>query len=77
MPCENVNSLMVSEPTLLKWNTFRCLHKPYWDKVDADSEVMYKLRFAWIKAFVESANSKYTYKNEVTDQGFIHQILEK
>lgn len=77
MPCDNVNSVMTSEEQLLEWNTFRCLHKPYWDSVDADSEIMYKLRFAWIKSFIESANNKYTYKNQVTEQGLVHQILVK
>lgn len=77
MPCDNVNSVMTSESNLLEWNTFRCLHRPYWDTVGADSELMYSLRFAWIKAFVESANSKYTYKNQRANEGFIHQIVEK
>lgn len=77
MPCDNVNSVMSSESHLLKWNTFSCLHKPYWNKVGVDTETMYKLRFAWIKAFVENANTNYTYKNEVKSEGFIHQILQK
>lgn len=77
MPCDNVNSVMTSQEQLLKWNTFSCLHKPYWDKVNANSEIMYKLRFGWIKSFVENANPNYTYKNSVNSQGFIHQILQK
>jgi len=77
MPCDNVNSVIMSEPQLLEWNAFGCLHKPYWDTVGMDSETMYNLRFSWIKAFVEKANSKYTYKNEVVSQGFVHKILEK
>lgn len=77
MPCDNVNSVMVSEPDLLQWNTFGCLHKPYWDNVGADSKIMYKLRSTWIKAFIENANSKYTYKNEIAAEGLVHHILEK
>lgn len=77
MPCDNVNSVMTSEPELLEWNSFRCLHKPYWDTVGADSDIMYKLRFSWIKNFIEKANSEFTYKNEITTQGFVHKILEK
>ena len=77
MPCDNVNSVMISEPDFLQWNTSGCLHKPYWDKVGAASEIMYQLRFAWIKAFVENANSKFTYRNEVANQGFVHQIVKK
>lgn len=77
MPCDNVNSVMISEPDLLEWNSFRCLHKPYWDTVGADSEIMYKLRFSWIKAFIEKANSEYTYKNEQAAEGTVHKILKK
>lgn len=77
MPCDNVNSVTISEPDFLQWNTIGCLHKPYWNEVGVDSNLMYPLRFAWIKAFVENANNKYTYRNEETNQGFVHQILEK
>lgn len=77
MPCDNVNSVTISEPNFLEWNTIGCLHKPYWNEVGADSKLMYQLRFAWIKAFIENANSKYTYRNEAKNQGFVHQIIEK
>lgn len=76
MPCDNVNSITVSESEFLEWNASSCLHKPYWDIVGANAEIMYKLRFAWIKAFVEGANNTFTYKSASTDEGFVHQIVE-
>ncbi|SET67848.1 hypothetical protein SAMN05660297_03122 [Natronincola peptidivorans] len=61
MPCDNVNNVVSSTEEAIQWKITQCLHKPYWDKAAMDAEIMYNLRFHWIKAFVEAANPRYTY----------------
>ncbi|MFZ5968318.1 MAG: hypothetical protein ACOYVK_14240 [Bacillota bacterium] len=81
MPCDNVNNITTAEPDKLEWDITRCLHRRYWDEVNANPEVFYGLRAAWVKAFIEGANSAYTYqvqpKSLRGETIFTHQILKK
>jgi hypothetical protein len=62
MPCDRVNDITVSNEDKLQWETALCLHKNYWDAANGDINVFYTLREAWIKAFIETLNSSFTYK---------------
>ncbi|WP_053955960.1 hypothetical protein [Inediibacterium massiliense] len=73
MPCDHVNHIVINKPEKLQWTSTTCLHKPYWEIAGADIHTFYKLRDAWIKAFVENANESYTY----TVDGQNYTILKK
>ncbi|ABR47562.1 conserved hypothetical protein [Alkaliphilus metalliredigens QYMF] len=79
MPCDNVNSLTITEAEHLEWQTTRCLHRPYWDQVGMDSSIMYQLRFSWINAFIENANPNYTYEAQLLEgqDGYLQKIYKK
>jgi len=81
MPCDNVNSIDVSEDDYLEYSQLTCLHKRYWDEAGADQNIMYDLRTTWIEAFVNSANPdfKYQVSSEKIGQkeGFRHKIFRK
>jgi len=62
MPCDHVNNVVESTPERLVWVTTQCLHKPYWQQAGMDIEIMYTLRFSWVRSFVEAANPAYSYK---------------
>ena len=61
MPCDRVTRLIKSENSILEWETTSCIHKKYWEMVNGDVNIFYKLRQIWIKAFIENSNEKYTY----------------
>lgn len=79
MPCDHVNNVAKSEADHLQWRTSRCLHQPYWLHSGMDSSIMYHLRATWIKSFVESANSTFTYTVEGKggNEGLLHNIVKK
>lgn len=62
MPCDHVNNVTSSTPERLEWITTQCLHKPYWKEAGMDEDIMYSLRFEWVRSFVEAANPAFTYK---------------
>ncbi|MCM0649835.1 hypothetical protein NBE98_15825 [Clostridium swellfunianum] len=77
MPCDRVNFVIETSDEFLKWKTTECLHRGYWREAGADIETLYKLRFAWVEAFVGNSNPefKYTHSNgDNIDSLFIHEI---
>ena len=72
MPCDRVNEVVISEPSLVKWERRICVHKDIWNEAGGDVEYFYKLRSLWIKSFVSNVNSNFTYNEE---DGF--RIIEK
>lgn len=77
MPCDRVNIVIESSEDKIRWKTTECLHRGYWKEVGADLESFYKLRFSWIKSYVEAINSDWHYSYEVgdnIDSLFIHEI---
>lgn len=72
MPCDRVNEIVVSEPSVVKWERRLCVHKEIWDKVSGDVNYFYSLRALWIRVFVNELNPKFTYSE---DDGFT--IIEK
>ena len=61
MPCDRVTKITKSENDLFEWETTNCIHKNYWEMVNGDVNIFYKLRHAWTKSFIENSNGKYTY----------------
>ncbi len=76
MPCDHVNNVVESSQERLVWVTIQCLHKPYWRQAGMDIDIMYRLRFAWVRAFIAAANPEYTYKAERSEneENIIHTI---
>ena len=64
MPCDHVNNVIDSNPEKLVWVTTQCLHKPYWKSVGMNEDIMYTLRFRWVRSFIEAANPAFTYEAE-------------
>lgn len=69
MPCDRANVITESSDDKIEWINEMCLHRSYWDSVGGDVSLFYELRDAWIKSFVQNANSNFTYnanRNEST-----------
>lgn len=81
MPCDNVSSITTREEDTLQWRVGKCLHRGYWEIAGADINTFYDLRDNWIKAFVENANSNFTYAVELFDKSgnptFMPKITKK
>jgi hypothetical protein len=81
MPCDIVNIVTVNKEDRVEWENTRCLHRGYWESVNADVDIFYKLRSTWIRAFVTNANHKFTYNVSETKiegaSGFVHEIIKK
>lgn len=81
MPCDNVNNVTFKSCEKLIWKNTQCLHRGYWEKVGADSEFFYELRYTWIKNFIQNANEKYTFEEDTEKIGgtdvFVHTIIKK
>ncbi|WFD11165.1 hypothetical protein [Tepidibacter hydrothermalis] len=74
MPCDNVNNMTANEEDRLEWKVARCLHKGYWEKVGASTEVLYELRKIWIENFVQNVNEDYKYEFKIEDGIMVHEI---
>ncbi|MDF2879928.1 MAG: no significant y [Clostridiaceae bacterium] len=61
MPCDNVNRIINSDENEIQWYARTCLHTEFWERVKGDAANFYNLREAWIKAFVEALNCKFTF----------------
>lgn len=75
MPCDRVNVITENSEHKLKWQNEMCLHRGYWDAVQGDISLFYKLRDAWIKSFVENVNSNFMYNANRDNATF--EIIEK
>ncbi|WP_099188979.1 hypothetical protein [Tepidibacter mesophilus] len=74
MPCDNVNNITVTEEDRLEWKVGRCLHKGYWEKVGASTDLLYELRKIWVGNFVQNANEDYRYEFKIEDGIMVHEI---
>jgi hypothetical protein len=77
MPCDRVNFVTHNSDDKVEWKTTECLHRGYWKEADADIETLYKLRFVWTEAFVNSSNSEFKYIHNAgdnVDSLFLHEI---
>lgn len=63
MPCDNANSILVKSDNLVEWENKKCIHKPYWDKVNGNITYFYNLRDQWTKSFITAANKDFSYEN--------------
>lgn len=81
MPCDRVTRLIKSEENILEWETTSCIHKRYWEMVNGDVNVFYKLRHSWTKAFIENSNEEYSYNfiEGIEGNGIVavNQIIKK
>lgn len=75
MPCDRVNVVVETTDRTYSWETTVCLHQPYWTSVGGDVLNFYDFRIAWIKAFVETLNDRFTY--EKTEDGLNRIRLRK
>lgn len=73
MPCDRVNQVIESDDNKFVWQTTECLHKPYWDQVKGDIAIFYRLRDAWVKAFIESLTPSFKY---IKSEDATHQIIK-
>jgi uncharacterized protein YjhX (UPF0386 family) len=80
MPCDMVNTITVNTDDKVEWQNVQCLHRGYWEAVNADIDTFYKLRAEWIRSFVKGANEKFTYNVNRSkiggEEGFIHEIIK-
>lgn len=81
MPCDRVTRLTKSEENILEWETTSCIHKKYWEMVNGDVNIFYKLRHSWTKAFIENSNEEYYYNfiEGIEGNGIVavNQIIRK
>jgi len=71
MPCDKANVITENSEDKVEWKNEMCLHRGYWESVQGNIVLFYELRDAWIKSFVENANSNFTYsanRNKATFQ---------
>ncbi|WP_058486621.1 hypothetical protein [Defluviitalea phaphyphila] len=76
MPCDRVNSIIISENDILEWETVSCLHIDYWNSVGADPNIFYNLRKTWIEAFIKNANPEYKYEFKNTSNSLFNKIIK-
>lgn len=79
MPCDHVNSVIHSTEDSIQWQITHCLHKDYWSSVNMEVDIMYNLRFYWVKAYVEGANLNFTYtvNRKGLNEASLHSITLK
>jgi hypothetical protein len=75
MPCDRVSAAVEITNQTYSWETTTCLHQPYWSQVGGDVRNFYDFRSAWIKAFVETVNDRFTY--DKTEDGLNRIRLRK
>ncbi len=75
MPCDRVNAVVETNDQAYSWETTQCLHRPYWARVGGDVLNFYDFRIAWIKAFVDTINDRFTY--EKTEDGLNRILMRK
>jgi len=77
MPCDRVNAVTENTADKLQWQKDRCVHAPFWNEGGTDVTRYYAFREAFSKAFVEAANSNYTYNFELKNGLQYHMISKK
>lgn len=76
MPCDNVRNVTSNDSDSLEYSQTRCLHNRYWDSVNLDFDIMYSLRDAWLKSFVESlSNGEFKYEFSINGNEQNHRIV--
>jgi len=74
MPCDRVQKLMVAEEDVVRWYNTDCIHKANFDRVGADINLFYRLRFVYLKGFVTAANENYKFYNTNNEDDYIYNI---
>lgn len=72
MPCDRVEMPVSNTTDEYIWKLTKCLHSQYWEANNGDVENFYALRGAWIRAFVETINSKLSYERSNDN---VHRIF--
>lgn len=72
MPCDRVSAEVENSDHAYVWETTVCLHRPHWEKVGGDISNFYDFRTAWIKAFVEATDDRFTYERTKSGHNKIH-----
>lgn len=72
MPCDNVNSIIISEADLFEYEKNECLHIGYWNAVGVEPKLMYELREVWVSAFVSALDPNFVYQVD----GEVHKIYK-
>jgi len=61
MPCDRVSETLSNNDEEFSWRATRCLHSDFWDAEGGDVANYHALRDAWIKRFVDSSGSGFSY----------------
>jgi len=77
MPCDRVNAVTENTPDTLAWQKDRCVHASFWNEGGTDVSNYYNFRKAFSIAFVEAANSVYSYEFELKNDLQYHKIFKK
>ena len=62
MPCDRVSVPENSTEDEFTWSTAECLHEAHWKEVGGDISNFYTLRDEWIRGFVSTLHSDFTYR---------------
>ncbi|MDF2522453.1 MAG: hypothetical protein K0R31_94 [Clostridiales bacterium] len=62
MPCDRVSEIKTNTAKKFSWETTQCLHREYWERVNGDVQNFYDLREAWVKSFIKSLDSSFSYE---------------
>lgn len=68
MPCDRANQLITEEAHLAIWIRNSCVHKSFWDEVEGDINIYYKLREALINGMLYGSEFVYERTDENTNQ---------
>lgn len=76
MPCDRVNVITENTADRVKWDVVACVHEKYWvgDRITVTD--YYDFRASFTKAFIENANSEFTY-DFTNDLGQKHSISRR
>lgn len=61
MPCDRVHQVVEQSENHLRWDTYQCLHKPFYDAIDGDIAHYYALKETLIKALLSKSEPPLTY----------------
>ncbi len=64
MPCDRVTEVLKQQEGEVRWKTNQCLHEKYWEAVESDVKIFYRLRDHWIQGFIEAANPSFAFCRE-------------
>lgn len=74
MPCDRVQKLIQADEDVVRWINTSCVHRGNFDRVNADINLFYSLRFIYLKGFVSSANEGYKFYETNNEDDYIYNI---